>query len=223
MPIDKKKTKHDFVNWQKKDKKCKLRQDKTKKRQISKAKKDKVLGDCKMDISEKKAYVLSALEKFSARSIDITGKGTNIKRLDKVSPQKTEDLYKRVLELERQKKDKSPGQKKDKSEEESPQWALSLQDKMEEVQNSLKILMNKVLEIESKIEILSFPKAKTKDKKAEEVLGFRIIQKWVISGGKRYLKWYGLKQSEGKQVWVYIGDKKEDAVAKIKAWGEKQR
>jgi len=171
-----------------------------------------------MDISEKKAYVLGALDRFSARSIDVTGKGTNIKRLDKASPQKIKDLYKRVLELERQTKDKSPGQLKDKNEEEIPQWVLSLQDKVGEVQNSLKTLIGKISDLESKIEILSFSKTKSKDKKEKEVLGFRIVQKWVSSGGKKYLKYYGIQQKCGHQIWVYLGNTPENAEEKIKAW-----
>jgi hypothetical protein len=80
----------------------------------------------------------------------------------------------------------------------------------------------KVIELEAKLEVL--PKGKIKAKQeAKEVLGFRLVQKWVTSGGKRYLKWYGLKQSEGKQVWVYVGETQEDAEKKIRAWVERQK
>lgn len=174
-----------------------------------------------MNLDEKKAYVLSALEKFSARTIDKTGKGSNIKRIDKVSERKIEELYQQVVELERQKKTKV---KKDKSEEITPNWALSLQDKIGEIQQTLDLLVLKISELDTKIQAMSLGEVKPKIKQEyKEVLGFRIVQKWVSSGGKRYLKWYGVQQKEGKQVWVYLGDNPDKAEDKIKESLKKQK
>jgi hypothetical protein len=176
-----------------------------------------------MDLADKKAYILQARQKFSARSIGIVGKGANLKRLDKVSASKVEELYERVLELERQNKTKDKQDKK--SEAAPPQWALSLQGKIQEMQHSLDILYLKVIELDTKLESLSLGKTKAKQAKpeAKEVLGFRLVQKWVTAGGKRYLKWYGLKQSEGRQVWVYVGEDVGKAEEKIMAWVEKKK
>jgi CRISPR/Cas system-associated protein Cas7 (RAMP superfamily) len=57
-----------------------------------------------MNTSDKKAYILDGLARFSARAIDISGKGSNIKRIDKISEEKLDELYQRVLELEGQTK-----------------------------------------------------------------------------------------------------------------------
>lgn len=176
-----------------------------------------------MNLDEKKAYVLSALEKFSARTIDKTGKGANIKRIDKLSERKIEELYQQVVKLERQKKTKS---KKDKKEEITPNWVLSLQDKIWEIQHTLDLLVFKVSDLDTKIQAMSLGETKPEPKIKQdykEVLGFRIVQKWVSSGGKRYLKWYGVQQKEGKQVWVYLGDNPDKAEEKIKESLKKQR
>jgi hypothetical protein len=61
-----------------------------------------------------------------------------------------------------------------------------------------------------------------KKSQATKLLGFALVQKSTSSKGKRYQKWYAVKRMEGKQVWVYVGEKQEEAEAKIKAWLEKQ-
>ena len=175
-----------------------------------------------MDLAQKKAYILSALEKFSARSIDIAGKGANLRRLYKVSESKLEELYQRVLELEKLERQKKTKGKQDKKEDAAPHWILPLQDKIQEIQHTLDLLLFKVSEVETRLEALSLGKTKPKAKQVEqdkqEVLGFRIVQKWVSSGGKRYLKWYGIQQRDGKQVWVYVGEDAGKAEEKIREW-----
>ncbi len=173
-----------------------------------------------MDLVDKKAYIINAVEKFSARSIDVSGKGANLKRLSHVSESKTEELYKRVLELEKQgKTEKDKRQKKADAPQKSMPNFLSLQDKIQEIQTTIDVLVYKVAQLEAQLESLSCDRTKPQAKQAkQEVLGFRLVQKWVSSGGKRYLKWYGIQQREGSQVWVYVGDNAEKAEQKIKEW-----
>jgi hypothetical protein len=172
-----------------------------------------------MDLAQKKAYIVSALEKFPARIIDVSGKGANLRRLDRVSESKLEELYQQVLELENQDKTKKDKRQK---EADTPHWILSLQDKIQELQTALDVLLFKLSKLDEKIDVLSLGKTKPKARQVkqdeQEVLGFRIMQKWVGSGGKRYLKWYGLQQREGKQVWVYVGEEVGKAEEKIRQW-----
>jgi hypothetical protein len=62
-----------------------------------------------------------------------------------------------------------------------------------------------------------------KKSQAKKILGFALVQKSTSSQGKRYQKWYAVKRTEGKQVWVYVGEKQEEAEAKIKVWLERQK
>jgi hypothetical protein len=79
----------------------------------------------------------------------------------------------------------------------------------------------KIAVLEAKLEPVPLPLSIAKSKAREEersVSGFRIVQKWVSSKGKRYLKWYAVRQREGKQVWIYVGEDVGKAEEKIREW-----
>jgi hypothetical protein len=80
----------------------------------------------------------------------------------------------------------------------------------------------KIAALEAKLEPMPLPlpiaKPKVKAEERSNISGFRIVQKWVSSKGKRYLKWYAVRQQEGKQVWIYVGEDAGKAEEKIREW-----
>ena len=106
----------------------------------------------------------------------------------------------------------------------------NLQDSVISLENEVSLIS---LRLESKSSAVETQSAPEKDlhkvvlsKKATipKVLGFTICQKWIMSNGKRYTKWYAARNIDDKRVWIYLGNDpgKENAESKITQWLEKR-
>ena len=94
-----------------------------------------------------------------------------------------------------------------------------------ELKQAISQILVRVESIEGKLDMVLRTKIQrpltipSKYRRHEETcLGFRILDKDTISGGKRYRKWYATKQWQGKRVWVYLGSSKEGAEQKIRSY-----
>lgn len=96
---------------------------------------------------------------------------------------------------------------------------------MGQITQDMTTILAKLAELEKKLDLVLSTKLQrplsipSKYRRHEETcLGFRIIDKDTVSGGKRYRKWYASRQWQGKRVWVYLGSSKEGAEEKIREY-----
>lgn len=173
---------------------------------------------------ESKKIIIEATRRHTKRQIDVSGKGRNIKAIERgnyVSPKKITQLLKRIEELDAGTALPATEKKKNGNAD-----ITALADRIELLEVQLHTLTeeNKAYSkqiLEQQQEILSASRIKRKPRKHAKVLGWTITQKTIGAKGLRYQKYYGTRYINGKQKWVYIGDNPDRAEEKIRAWMQK--
>lgn len=141
----------------------------------------------------------------------LSGKGNTDKKID--------EMYENLIIF----RNNGVGVKSQAVAQEEP--ALVQSNSQEGLEKRVKDQEIEIAGLKKRLESLEKAAQKQEEKKkkpAKKILGVPITQKTDIVGGRKYVRWYGYKQQNGKRRWIYIGKDFSQAFPKISAFLEKE-